>query len=69
MVPKFILALLIVAMLALLARGAFTLARDNNEQKRTAKALTFRVAIAVTLIVFLIVAAAMGWIKPHGFGV
>ncbi len=68
MLAKVVLVVLIVAMLAVLFRGLFTLAKDKQDSKRTVRSLTVRVSLAVLLIVFLIVAVAMGWIRPHGIG-
>jgi len=68
MLAKIILVLLILAMLVMLFRGLFTLAKDTPESKRTLRSLTVRVSIAVALIAFLIVAIMMGWIQPHGIG-
>jgi hypothetical protein len=68
MFAKIVLVVLIIAMLVVLFRGLLSLAKDTQESKRTVRSLTWRVGLAVALLVFLIIAVAMGWIKPHGIG-
>ncbi len=49
-----------------LASGLVFLIRDSGNSKRTVKALTVRIAISLTLFIFLIIAFKLGFIKPHG---
>ncbi len=42
--------------------------RDPSRSKRTVRTLTVRVSLQVALIVFLMVATMLGWIRPHGVG-
>lgn len=64
--------LLIVAFLIVilwnLGAGLYYMLVDKGQTKRTVNALTRRVALSVTLILIVLLAIAMGWITPHGFG-
>lgn len=62
-----IVALLIAIVVALVFGGVF-LVKDPSTSRRTVKALSWRVGLQVALIVLLIVAFFMGWLKPHGVG-
>lgn len=68
MLPKLIIAVLLVGIVISLFTGLFFLIKDSSQSRRTMRALTVRVSLSVALIVFLLVAAAMGWIHPHGIG-
>ena len=64
--------LLIVAFLLLilwnLGAGLYYMLVDKGRTPRTVKALTRRIALSVALILLVILAMYMGWIKPHGVG-
>ena len=61
-------ALLIVLLVILLSLGSglFYLIRDKGKQTRTAKALTVRIVLSLSLFILLFVGMASGWITPHG---
>jgi hypothetical protein len=40
--------------------------RDRGQGRRTAKALTVRVALSATLFILLMLAYATGLLAPHG---
>ena len=40
--------------------------RMTSTGEQMARALTIRVGLSVLLIAFIVVAAALGWISPHG---
>lgn len=65
---KIIIVLFLIAILIALFSGVFFLVRDpaTSRNRRTLKALTWRVALQVGLILFLILAYFQGWIRPHG---
>ena len=67
LVKLLIVALLIAIVVALVFGGVF-LVKDPSTSRRTVKALSWRVGLQVALIVLLIVAFFMGWLKPHGVG-
>jgi succinate dehydrogenase/fumarate reductase cytochrome b subunit len=64
--------LLIIAFLILiiwnLGAGLYYLLVDKGQSKRTVNALTRRIGLSVVLILLVILAIYMGWIKPHGVG-
>ncbi|MBB3276499.1 MULTISPECIES: twin transmembrane helix small protein [Pseudoxanthomonas] len=64
--------LLIIAFLILiiwnLGAGLYYLLVDKGQSKRTVNALTRRIGLSVALILLVILAIYMGWIKPHGVG-
>jgi len=64
--------LLIIAFLMViiwnLGAGLYYLMVDRSQSKRTVKALTWRVALSVTLIGLIIIGIFSGWIVPHGVG-
>jgi Mg/Co/Ni transporter MgtE len=62
-----IVGLLLGIVLALMAAAVF-LVRDPSQSRRSMRALTLRVGLQVALVLFLLLAVAMGWIKPHGIG-
>ena len=66
MLIKIILIILFIAMLVSLTSALVFLIKDKGETNRTAKALTYRIAIAVSIFVFLFVAYFAGLIEPHG---
>lgn len=67
LVKLLIVALLLAIVIALVFGGVF-LVRDPSTSRRTVKALSWRVGLQVALIVLLIVAFFMGWLKPHAVG-
>jgi len=68
MLPKLIVTLLLVAIVVSLFVALFFMMRDPSRSRRTVRALTWRVGLQVTLIVFLLIATMLGWIRPHGIG-
>ena len=68
MLPKLIVTVLLVAIVISLFSALFFMMKDTSKSKRTVRALTMRVGLQVALIVFLLIATTMGWIRPHGIG-
>jgi succinate dehydrogenase/fumarate reductase cytochrome b subunit len=64
--------LLIIAFLIVivwnLGAGLYYMLVDKGQTKRTVNALTRRIGLSVALILLVILAIWMGWIKPHGIG-
>lgn len=65
MLPKIIVIVLLLCVLGALAYSFVFLVRDPSNKKRTLTALKIRVALSVTLVLFLLLAYFMGWIQPH----
>ncbi|HEY5804980.1 MAG TPA: twin transmembrane helix small protein [Lysobacter sp.] len=60
-----IIAFLIV-ILWNLGAGLYYMLVDKGESKRTVNALTRRIALSIALILLVVLANYMGWIKFHG---
>jgi small-conductance mechanosensitive channel len=65
-IAKLIIALLLLGIVASLFTSAFFLVKDDSKRKRTLTLLKLRVALSVTLIIFVLAAYGLGWIQPHG---
>jgi hypothetical protein len=65
---KIILIALLLAIVASLFSGLFFLMNDDSTKRRTLTALKVRVGLSIALLVFLALAFANGWLKPHGLG-
>jgi len=66
--PKLILVLLLLAIVASLFSGLFFLMKDDSSRRRTLWALKIRVGLSIALLVFLALAFMNGWLRPHGLG-
>jgi hypothetical protein len=56
--------LILLAILISLGSGLYYLIKDREGSPRLMKALTIRVALSATLVLFLIISYSMGWISP-----
>jgi len=68
MTAKLLIVGLLVGIVVALMSAAVFLVRDPSQSRRSMRALTLRVGLQVALVLFLVLAVAMGWIKPHGVG-
>lgn len=66
MLAKIVLIVLLLAIVASLFSGLFFLMNDDSGRRRTLTALKIRVGLSIALLVFLALAFANGWLKPHG---
>jgi hypothetical protein len=65
----FILLALLLILATLVGAGVFMLKRPaagEGKSGRMAKALALRVALSVSLFLFVLLAYLMGWIEPRG---
>ena len=62
---KLIVLAMLAAIVASLGASLFFLYRDQDGSKRVLKALKIRVGLSILLVVFLVVAYALGWISPR----
>ena len=62
---KILIVLLLFAIIVALFSGLFFVIKDEGNSKRTVNALTWRVGLQLALIVVLVVAFFMGWLRPH----
>jgi succinate dehydrogenase/fumarate reductase cytochrome b subunit len=62
--------LLVIAFLIVilwnLGAGLYYMLVDKGESKRTVNALTRRIALSIALILLVVLANYVGWIKFHG---
>lgn len=68
MLVKLLIILLLIAIIVALVSGGVFLIKDPSTSKRTVKALSWRVGLQVALILLLVLAFFMGWLRPHGVG-
>lgn len=61
---KFVVLVLLAAVIASLGSALFFLARDRPGSPRMLNALKIRVALSVLLILFLVLSYQFGWIAP-----
>jgi hypothetical protein len=63
---KFIVLILLAAVVVSLFSGLFFLVkdRDSPESTRMLTSLKIRVGLSITLVVFLVAAYSMGWLSP-----
>lgn len=66
MLPKIVVIVLLLSIMATLFTSMFFLVKDPSQKKRTLTALKIRVALSVTLMLFVLLSYFMGWIQPHG---
>lgn len=66
MLIKIFAITVLIAIVASLASGMVYLVKDKGRSDRTAKALTIRIALSVSLFGLLMLAVATGHLKPHG---
>lgn len=66
MLVKTVIIVLLLAILTSLMAGMLFLVRDRSDKRRTLNSLKIRVALSVSLILFLLLSYQQGWIKPHG---
>lgn len=61
------IAILIILLIILISLGSalFHMIRRGNSGKSMAKALTIRISLSVGLLLLVIIAGALGLIKPH----
>ena len=65
MLGKIIVVTVLIAILVSLASGLYFLMKDNDDSDLMVKALTWRVALSVTLFLFLMAGYYFGWFQPN----
>ena len=65
---KFLVLVLLFGIVGSLGSALIYLARDNNESRRTVRALTVRISLSVALFFVLLGAYALGLVQPHPLG-
>lgn len=70
MIIKSIVIIAFILIIISLGSALFHLVKhkDQEHSEKTAKALTFRIAISLVLFIFVFIALATGLVSPHGIG-
>jgi uncharacterized membrane-anchored protein len=70
MIIKSIAIIAFILIIISLGSALYHLVKHNTQEQseKTAKALTFRIALSVILFIFIFIAFATGVFKPHGLG-
>ncbi len=63
---KIFAVVVLLVIVTSLFSGLFFLVKDKGQTERTAKALTVRIGLSVSLFAILMLAVATGHLKPHG---
>lgn len=66
MLAKTIIVGLLLAVLASLMTSMVFLVRDRSDRRRTLNGLRVRIALSITLLLFVLLSWQQGWIQPHG---
>jgi hypothetical protein len=66
MIIKTVAVVALIMIVLSLVSGMFFLVKDKGKTDRTAKALTVRITLSVSLFALLMLAIATGHLKPHG---
>lgn len=66
MPAKLIIIGLLVAIVGSLMTSMVFLVRDQSDRRRTLTGLKIRVALSITLLLFVLLSWRQGWIQPHG---
>ena len=67
MFTKTFILIMMLFTLGCLASGLIFLIKDEGKSKRTAKSLTWRIALSVGLFIFILLAFSFEWITPNEF--
>ncbi len=66
MLIKVLIVVTLLAIVISLGSGMLFLVKDKGQTERTAKALTVRIVLSVSLFALLMLGVFTGHIKPHG---
>jgi succinate dehydrogenase/fumarate reductase cytochrome b subunit len=66
MLQKLVIISFLVVILYNLGSGLYYMMIDKGESDRMVRALTWRIALSVALIVIIGIGIWTGWIQPHG---
>lgn len=66
LVKLFILIVLLVIIASLASAVVYLVRGREQDRRKMARALTVRIGLSIGLLLFVIIAAQLGWITPHG---
>lgn len=61
-----VIAVFLFAIVIALGAGMVFLVKDDGDQRRTIRALTWRIGLSLALIAMLVLGYYLGLIQPHG---
>lgn len=65
MLPRLIIVIILVAILASLFSGMYFMIKDRGQSTRNVKALSIRIGLSIFLFLLLIIAYMTGIIRPN----
>lgn len=65
---KVILGAIFILIFFSLGSALYFLVQDKGDSDRIVKALSWRIGLSMLLFVILLIAFALGWIRPHPIG-
>jgi cytochrome bd-type quinol oxidase subunit 2 len=65
MIIKYLIVIVLIAIVASLGSGLFFMMKDKGGSRRMVNSLTVRISLSVVLFVLLFVAWSLGLIQPH----
>jgi len=65
---KLLAFILLLGIIGSLGSALVYLFRDNDDSRRTVRALTIRISLSVAFFVLLLTAYALGYIQPNSVG-
>lgn len=65
---KFAVVVLLLVVIFSLGQALYYMMTDKDDDRRMAKALTWRIALSLLLIGMVVLGIWQGWLTPHGIG-
>ncbi|NBX84386.1 MAG: twin transmembrane helix small protein [Gammaproteobacteria bacterium] len=65
MLAKIVIIFILMGIFFALGSGLYYLVKEKNQGIKTVKALTWRIALTILLLFFLMFGAYMGWFQPN----
>ncbi|MEC5385826.1 twin transmembrane helix small protein [Uliginosibacterium sp. H3] len=65
---RWVVIALLLAIMASLGSGLFSLVKDKSNSDRTVRALTWRIGLSLLLFLLVLLIYRMGWVSGHLLG-
>lgn len=65
MFPKIVIIFILFGIFFALGSGLYYLVKEKNQGMKTVKALTWRIALTIVLLSFLVIGTYLGWFHPN----
>ncbi|MBV1908624.1 MAG: twin transmembrane helix small protein [Kangiellaceae bacterium] len=66
MIVKILIIAAMLAILFSLFRALYFLVTEQQDSRKTAKSLSWRIGLSIALFILIVTGILMGWIEPHG---